>query len=332
MHVVKSGNIILILNLFIHGLCFSQNLLRTNLHNPNQVYVNFTKDHIVIDGDLTEPDWNEAKVANNFWLSYPVDNMRADPGIQTEVRLLNDDHNLYIGVICHGDDDYVIPTLKRDTDLPKGDGFGVVIDPVNEKTNGFVFAINPAGAQTELLITGKTGRRQKLEPGRTPEGINIAWDNKWFSAVKNFPDHWVIEIAIPFKSLRFNDKTVWDINFFRLDAGSNSIHTWSRVPIEFTELDLGYTGELVWNQQPKKVKSNISAIPYVLGSTFTDKEAMAPRENDFQAGIDGKVAITTSLNFDVTINPDFSQVEVDEQVTNLTLFDVRFPEKRLFFL
>jgi hypothetical protein len=104
------------------------------------------------------------------------------------------------------------------------------------------------------------------------------------------------------------------------------------VPIEFTELDLGYTGELVWNQQPKKVKSNISAIPYVLGSTFTDKEAMAPRENDFQAGIDGKVAITTSLNFDVTINPDFSQVEVDEQVTNLTLFDVRFPEKRLFFL
>ena len=332
MQVAKRVNIILFLNLFIHGLCFSQNPLRINRETLNQVYVNFTEDHIVVDGNLTEPGWNEAEVANNFWMSYPVDDRRADPGIQTEVRLLNDDQYLYIGVICHGDDDYVIPTLKRDTDLPKGDGFGVVIDPVNEKTNGFVFAINPAGAQTELLITGKTGRRQTLEPGRTPDGINIAWDNKWFSAVKNFPDHWVIEMAIPFKSLRFNEKTVWGINFFRLDAGSNSIHTWSRVPIEFTELDLGYTGELIWHHPPKRVKKNISVIPYVLGSTYQDKETDLPRENDFQAGFDGKVAITTSLNFDVTINPDFSQVEVDEQVTNLTLFDVRFPERRLFFL
>ncbi len=325
--------LLLIFNWFNPIFCFSQEDRISNPQSPYQVHIKFTEEDITVDGNLSEPGWKEAEVANSFWMSYPVDDRRADPEIQTEVRLLNDDQNLYIGIICYGDDDYVIQTLKRDTDFQKGDGFGVVIDPVNERTNGFVFGISPAGVQTEMLITGKTGRRENLEPGRTPDGVNIAWDNKWFSAVKNFPDHWVIEIAIPFKSLRFNDnKTVWGINFFRLDAGSNSIHTWSPVPIEFTELDLGYTGELVWNHPPKKVKKNISVIPYILGSTNRDKETDLPRENDFQAGVDGKVAITTSLNFDVTINPDFSQVEVDEQVTNLTLFDVRFPERRLFFL
>lgn len=335
MDYLVNRNIILVIfiNALIQSLCYSQENKPANFQNPDQVHVNYTKEDIVVDGDLSEPDWNEAEVANNFWMSFPVDDRRAKAEIQTEVRILNDEHNLYLGVICHGDDDYVIPTLKRDTDFPKGDGFGVVIDPINEKTNGFVFGINPAGVQTELLITGKTGRRENLEPGRTPDGTNIAWDNKWYSAVKNFPDHWVIEMSIPFKSLRFEDnKSVWGINFFRLDAGSNSIHTWSRVPIEFTELDLGYTGELVWDHPPKKVKNNISVIPYVLGSAYQDQETNATSENDFQAGVDGKLAITTSLNFDVTINPDFSQVEVDEQVTNLTLFDVRFPERRLFFL
>ena len=113
----------------------------------------------------------------------------------------------------------------------------------------------------------------------------------------------------------------------------NSIHTWSPVPVEFWELDLGYTGALIWDKTPNKVRNNFSVIPYVMGTTSKDYETNpSESETEFQGGADAKVAITSSLNLDITINPDFSQVEVDEQVTNLTLFDIRLPERRLFFL
>jgi hypothetical protein len=142
-----------------------------------------TGEELVIDGRLTEAVWQEAAVAGKFWMSYPVDDRRVEDDLRTEVRLLADEQFLYIAAVCHGPPGYVIKTLKRDTDFEKGDGFGVVIDPVNERTNGYTFGVNPAGVQTEYLITGQTGRREVLEPGRTPEGINLAWDNKWFSEV-----------------------------------------------------------------------------------------------------------------------------------------------------
>ncbi len=308
----------------------AQNQRFDNLQDKYQLTIGQVNEKITVDGELSESTWETAEVTSDFWMCYPVDNKKVDEGIQTKVRMAFDDQFLYLGVTCYGDDNYVIQTLKRDTDLPKGDGFGVVIDPVNEKTNGFAFGLNPAGVQTEVLITGSTGRRGD----QMPKGINVAWDNKWISAVKNYPDRWTVEIAIPFKSLRFkDDKSIWGINFFRFDAKTNSVHTWSPVPVEFWEMDLGYTGALIWDKIPKKVKSNISVIPYALGSVFKDNENPSSKnETELQGGVDAKVALTTSLNFDLTVNPNFSQVEVDEQVTNLTLFDIRLPEKRLFFL
>lgn len=293
----------------------------------------WTAEAIQVDGVLSESVWNQVPVATDFWMSYPVDDKRANSEIQTEVRLTADNQFLYIGVICYGPEEYVIKTLKRDTEFSDGDGFGVVIDPVNEKTNGFTFGVNPAGVQTEYLVTGQAGRRQDPEPGRELRGINMAWDNKWFAEVTNHPDRWIAEIAIPFKTLRFDDsKSTWGINFFRLDAGSNSIHTWSPVPIEFREIDLGYTGALQWNDPPEKAKSNFAIIPYVRGGMAKDYEEATPVDYDFQPGVDAKIPVSSSLNLDLTVNPDFSQVEVDEQVINLTLFDIRLPEKRLFFL
>ncbi len=292
-----------------------------------------TNETIIIDGELSENTWQETTAISDFWMSYPVDDRKADPSIQTEVRLLYDDQFIYLGVVCYGKQDYVIQTLKRDIEFWKSDAFGVIIDPVNERTNGFAFGVSPAGVQTEYLVTGQAGRREDLEPGRLPNGINFAWDNKWFSEVTNYPDKWIVEIAIPFKSLRFEaSKKTWGINFFRLDAQTNSIHTWAPVPIEFRETDLGYTGSLRWDEPPIKAKSNIAIIPYVIGSGSEDYEINDPVRSDLQAGLDAKIPLNSSLNFDITVNPDFSQVEVDEQVTNLTLFDIRLPEKRLFFL
>jgi len=288
-----------------------------------------TSESVTIDGKLREAVWQDAEVANNFWMSFPVDDRAAAPEIQTEVRVAYDDNYLYLAAVCHGDDDYIIQTLKRDVDFWDGDGFAFVIDPVNERTNGFLFGVSPLGVQYEALITGQTGRRG----GGSSSAFNTAWDNKWYSEVTSHPDRWIVEVAIPFKTLRFKDKkTQWGVNFIRSDAKTNSYSTWAPVPIQFTSVDLGYTGVLVWDAPPERVKSNFSVIPYVLGSSFKDYEEGQPNELDFKVGGDAKVAVTSSLNLDLTINPDFSQVEVDEQVTNLTRFNIRFPERRVFFL
>jgi len=104
------------------------------------------------------------------------------------------------------------------------------------------------------------------------------------------------------------------------------------VPIEFNAYDLGYTGVLSWDEAPEKARRNLALIPYVHSSTAKDYETKSPADYDFQVGLDVKVPVSSSLNLDLTVNPDFSQVEVDEQVINLTLFDIRLPEKRVFFL
>lgn len=324
----------IILSVFLTGFYFANGQNKNSTVQEQVSYkISRASGEIKVDGWLTDDGWQNAGTVSGFWMSFPEDSRVADADIQTQVKLTYDNQFLYIGAICHGTDNYVIQTLKRDNKLQDGDAFGIVIDPVNERTNGFVFGVNPLGVQTELLITGQTGRRQVLEPGRMPPGLNVAWDNKWLAEVQNFPGHFVIEMAIPFKTLRFeNNKTMWGINFFRIDSKTNSIHTWSPVPIEFTEYDLGYTGELVWDKAPEKSKSNISVIPYALGDVHRDFQSGKPAVAKFQAGADGKVAITSCLNFDLTVNPNFSQVEIDEQVTNLTLFNVQLPEKRLFFL
>ncbi len=320
--------------MMMHSPCMSSAQMPSDSITVEYSYqVEKTGEAIKIDGVLNEAIWSEVPVAGGFWMSYPVDDRAVEANLQTEVRITSDQQYIYIAAVCYGPEKYIIKTLKRDTEFWDGDGFSVVIDPVNESTNGFAFGVNPAGVQAEYLVTGQTGRRQEPEPGQSLKGFNVAWDNKWFSEVRTHPDRWVVEIAIPFKTLRYDDdKKSWGINFSRRDAASNTIHTWSPVPIEFFETDLGYLGSLEWDQAPKKVPRNLAIIPYVRGGLAKDYEAGTPVDYDYQAGVDAKIPVTSSLNLDLTVNPDFSQVEVDEQVINLTLFDVHLPEKRLFFL
>ena len=141
-------------------------------------------------------------------------------------------------------------------------------------------------------------------------------------------------MAIPFKTLRFDtgNKT-WGVNFFRNDLQANEYHSWTAVPVNFSATNLGFTGSLNWDKEPIKTGTNVSLIPYTRTSQFKDKE-ISPAQSDskLDAGLDAKIALTSSLNLDLTINPDFSQVDVDVQQTNLTRFNLNFPERRPFFL
>ncbi|MCO6487438.1 MAG: carbohydrate binding family 9 domain-containing protein [Phaeodactylibacter sp.] len=274
-----------------------------------------------LDGQLDEPAWQEAQVAGDFFQNFPMDSSFA--ALQAEVRLAFDESFLYVGATVYQQrEDYIITSLKRDFENGGSDEFAVNIDPFKDKVNGFHFAVTPFNVHREGIIDNGTN-------------INRDWDNKWYSEVANHDDRWVVEMAIPFKTLRYSradGDNSWRINFSRIAVKQNERSSWVPVPRQFGANHLAFTGLLEWEGQPPAPGLNISVIPYVTGSSSRDHENGAPADNSFDAGGDIKVAVTPSLNLDLTFNPDFSQVEVDRQITNLSRFELFFPERRQFFL
>ena len=308
--------------LFTLGSCVSVNAQQAGLENQNQynIHIYKTTDPIKVDGDLNEDVWKKAEAANHFTNWNPTD--VGLPKRQTEFRLTYNDEYIFVGVILYDTDYYVIKTLKRDKDVGQSDVWGVTIDPTNQHRNGYTFLVNAYNAQTEDVV---------------PDGgnldLDLSWDNKWLSAIVRHKTFWSCEMAIPFKSLRYpKDKTVWGFNAGRGDLKNNQYSIWAKLPVEKKFTDLGFTGKLIWDTFPPAAGSNIAFIPYGKTSLTQDKENGAPPKGDLDAGFDLKAGVFKSMNLDLTVNPDFSQVEVDEQVTNLTRFDIFFPEKRTFFL
>jgi hypothetical protein len=163
--------------------------------------------------------------------------------------------------------------------------------------------------------------------------VDLSWDNKWISKVRNQPDRWVFEAAIPFKSIRYKEGiTQWGVNFSRLDLKTTEKSSWAPVPRQFPTASLSHTGVLQWDAPPPAPSLNVSLIPYGSAGVSRDYIKSTPADYRLDAGLDAKVALTSSLNLDLTVNPDFSQVEVDRQVTNLDRFELFFPERRQFFL
>ena len=279
---------------------------------------------ILLDGVLDEPDWAEAAIATNFYMNFPYDTALAP--FQTEARLTFDEHNLYISFVCYDDDTPdIVQSLRRDFEFGDNDNVSVMIGPYNDRINGFWFSITPLNIQLEGTVA--TG-------GAREDSYNPVWDNKWYSAVQKYEDKWVAELSIPFNSIRHkNGVGEWNITFLRWDRKRNLVSSWIATPIQFIPASFAYSGQLLWTEPAPHSKYNISLIPYLAGSAVRDPGIEANRSgNDLEAGFDAKVGITPSLNLDLTLNPDFSQVEVDRQVINLTRFEFQFPELRQFFL
>ncbi|TAF67494.1 MAG: hydrolase [Cytophagales bacterium] len=282
-----------------------------------QLKVGTVKSSIRIDGKLDESDWLEAGLATNFWQKWPTDTALAEK--QTEIRVMADDNFLYISAICYDNGKRVIQNLKRDVGHWESDAFTIMLDPMNERTTGFAFGVNAGGAQFDATIAVNED--------------SWDWDAKWYSAVSREGDRWVAEIAIPFKTLRYDpNNTQWGINFNRIDMQQNIVSAWAKVPIQQRTIDLGFTGALDWTYQPPSMNGNVVLIPYLTGGASQDIQNERPAEYTYNAGLDAKIAVSSSLNLDLTVNPDFSQVDVDVQVTNLSRFSIFFPERRSFFL
>lgn len=294
-----------------------QNLVNRDSY---KLRISKTKSTIEIDGILDDVVWKEAEKTGLFSRILPIDTGYASA--QTEVMMCYDDLNVYLAVICHDTlpGKRPIESLRRDFSFGRNDNFIAFIDTYNDQTNGFAFGISSAGAQWDGI---------QANGGY----VSLDWDCKWRSAVQNYPDRWVAEFSIPFRSIRYNEgDTEWGINFSRMDLKMNEKSSWGPVPRQFQSANLAFTGSLVWDEPLPKAGVRLSLIPYVSAKVVQDIED--ENKTTFKPGVggDAKITFSTSMNLDLTFNPDYSQVEVDRQVTNLDRFELFFPEKRQFFL
>ena len=301
-------------------LVISAGLNAQKINSDYVLHIRQTTDKINVDGILNEQSWKTADVAKDFYQVLPMDTGHA--WAKTEVRMCYDDKNIYLSAVCYDSlkGHYVVESMRRDFSFGKNDNFLVFIDPFNDMTNGFTFGVNAAGAQWDGMM---------YDGGK----VDLSWDNKWLSAVKNYDDRYVFEAAIPYKSIRYKKGiTTWGINFSRLDLKLNEKSSWAPVTRQFPTASLAFTGILQWDKPPPDPGLNISLIPYGKAAGFKAPETDMKNEFEWDIGMDAKISVTPSLNLDLTGNPDFSQVEVDRQVTNLSRFELYYPEKRQFFL
>ncbi len=293
--------------------------------DTEDIYLSKTRDVITIDGVLDEEAWFTGKPAIHFWQHFPVDTIQAKH--QTEIYMTYDEQNLYIATKCYSaTDDYIITSLKRDYNFSGNDNISILFDTYQDQTNAFLFGMNPYGVRREALISNG---------GRERGDFADSWDNKWFGEAKIHEGYWVAEFAIPFKTLRYKaGSKKWRFNSYRFDTQVNEITTWNQIRQNQIIMDLGHMGEMIWQEPLPNPGTNVTLIPYATAGTFRDFEDPLESKASFTGDIggDAKIGVTSGLNLDLTINPDFSQVEVDQQVTNLDRFEILLPEKRQFFL
>ena len=299
-------------------IVFSLNAIAQN----KKVNVSYITEEIKLDAVLNEASWYKKKPATDFWQYFPTDTLQAIN--QTEITMLFDDHNLYLGIkVYSSGNNYIIPSLKRDFRAGGSDNITLLFDTYNDGSNAFLFGTNPDGVMREALVSGG---------GKELRGFTSSWDTKWESVTKQYDDYYISEWAIPMSAFKYKEgETHWRFNSYMFDTQSNERTTWNQIPQNQFIFNLAFMGDMVFEKPLGKSKTPISIIPYINTIAVNDYE-----ENkelfELKAGGDAKISISNSLNLDITVNPDFSQVEADQVVTNLTRFEVNLPEKRQFFI
>jgi len=287
-----------------------------------KVNVSYINEEIILDAVLNETSWSKNKPATDFWQYFPTDTLQAIN--QTEITMLFDDHNLYLGIkVYSSGNNYIIPSLKRDFRAGGSDNITLLFDTYNDGSNAFLFGINPDGVMREALVSGG---------GKELRGFTTSWDTKWESVTKQYDDYYISEWAIPLSAFKYKEgESRWRFNSYMFDTQSNERTTWNQIPQNQFIFNLAFMGDMVFEKPLGKSKTPISIIPYINTIAINNYE-----ENkeffELKVGGDAKISISNSLNLDITVNPDFSQVEADQVVTNLTRFEVNLPEKRQFFI
>ncbi|MCL6267951.1 DUF5916 domain-containing protein [Flagellimonas myxillae] len=290
--------------------------------NEKSFTVKYITQPITVDGILDESVWEDAESAHGFQQFFPTDSVIAKQ--KTEIKMLFDDTTLYIGIKQEAAGrDYITPSLRRDYRAGNSDNITLLFDTFNDGTNAFLFGINPLGVRREALISGG---------GNDLRGFTTSWDVKWRGESKIHDNYYISEMAIPLTSFKFREgETKWRFNSYRFDLQSNERSNWTIIPQNQWVFNLAFMGDMHFEKPLGKSRTPLALIPYINGISGRDFENDIS-ENNVKVGGDAKIAIGNGMNLDITLNPDFSQVEVDNFITNLTRFEVSLPERRQFFI
>lgn len=278
---------------------------------------------IIIDGRIDEPAWDSAEVLTDFVQQLPN---TGEPAVfRTAVRVLYDADHLYIASVNFDPHPELAITvgLERDFVSSNSDIFGLVLDTFNDKRNSFLFIVNPKGAVRD---------EQTFNDSRN---IVEAWDGIISVRTAQQDSSWTVEMMIPLTTLRFDasrDPQTWGLNFIRRVRRVNETSYWAPLERQYRLHRMSKAGTLEGLSGLKQGR-NLQIKPYAL--TANSAGAQVPASalgSQGDIGGDIKYGLTPALTLDLTYNTDFSQVEVDQQVVNLTRFGVLFPERREFFI
>ncbi|MFY0593925.1 DUF5916 domain-containing protein [Roseivirga sp.] len=279
-----------------------------------------TSEKIKIDGIFDEAAWETAPILTDFVQRRP------SPGDasarKTEVRFLYDDEAIYISAKLYEKRDSVFNLLTNRDNIGNSDYFGVSIDPFNAGLNGVGLFVTVAGVQYDARYSN--GGNERIWRN------DRAWNAVWLSKTKISDEYWTVEFKIPYAVLRFksNDIQEWGINFFRKSTSINEDSFWNPIDPEINGF-LNQAGQ-VKNLENIKTPTRLFFYPYVstVISRSTETGFVTPQLN---GGMDIKYGINDAFTLDMTLIPDFSGVRSDNQVLNLSPFEVRFDENRQFF-
>jgi Domain of unknown function (DUF5916)/Carbohydrate family 9 binding domain-like len=280
-----------------------------------------------IDGRLDESVYEETEPIGGFLQQEPQEGQPATE--RTDAWILFDNDNIYVSARCWDThpERMVANEMRRDTNqLRQNDTFAVLFDTYHDRRNGYLFYANPIGGLADSQITDENPP-------------NVDWNTVWSVKTGRFEGGWTIEMAIPFKSLRYapGRGQIWGVNLRRVVRWKNEWSHLTQIPRALTTfrgiLKVSSAATLVGLEAPPASR-NLELKPYAISSLTTDRTATPVISNDpsSRLGGDVKYSVTQNLTADFTVNTDFAQVEVDEQQVNLTRFSLFFPEKRDFFL
>ncbi|WP_127140979.1 DUF5916 domain-containing protein [Flagellimonas marinaquae] len=290
--------------------------------NTKSFTVKYIDDIIKVDGIMDESVWDMAESAADFHQYFPSDTTLAFQ--QTDIKMLYNNTTLYVGIKLNTEgDNYVIPSLQRDYRAGGNDNISLMFDTFNDGTNAFLFGMNPYGVRREALISNG---------GSGPSGFTTSWDVKWKGETKIYDGYYICELAIPLTSFKFKQgETKWRFNSYRFDMQSNETSSWMKIPQNQLIYSLAFMGDMIFEKPLGKSRTPMALIPYINGILAKDYESNE-EFNNFNVGGDAKISIGNGMNLDVTVNPDFSNVEVDNVIVNLSRFQVALPERRQFFI
>jgi hypothetical protein len=285
--------------------------------------VKLTHQAPVIDGRLDEPFWQTTQKGGQFVQSEPYEGKA--PSQPTEYAITYDDNNLYVAYWCYDSSvDSISRRLTRRDNID-GDMVGINIDSYFDKRTAFGFFVNASGVKLDMLTSNNGMSEDKT------------WDPNWYVATAINDRGWTAEMRIPLSQLRFSDKEnrTWGLNAYRFIFRKGELSMWQPIPRNAPGSVYLY-GELngISDIKPRK---QVDLTPYAVasGQKYEMEEGnpyQTGKDFNYSAGLDAKIGITNNLTVDLSVNPDFGQVEADPSEVNLTAFETFFAEKRPFFV